>query len=63
MNGDYVIIGRVKAKSDTDVGFDEPICCDLDESEKELIAGCINANFSLNLDKTDMKIWVLSHYR
>lgn len=64
MNGEYVMLGRIVAKSPLDEVLDGPYCCDPVGGEREeLIAGLINLSFPhIDVVTSDIKTWFLTHY-
>jgi hypothetical protein len=61
-NGNYIIIGRVLEKTDDHGYIQGPTCFqEPTEMEKEFIGNSITRNFGI--DKPDMKIWFVTHYR
>ena len=67
MNGKYIFIGHVLAKSkDEERIADEPICInkeDVDRFARGRIAYLIYKEFNLEISTTDVKLWLVTHYR
>jgi hypothetical protein len=64
MNGEYIFIGHIKAKTENHEHFENPVDCSVSETEKHWIYENISANFKeISLNIEDIKTWVVSYYR
>ena len=65
MNGGYSIIGRVLAKTQNNMYFEDPFTVEADLTQKELIAGYINTLLKPfeDIKPDEIKLWVVSHHR
>lgn len=61
MNGKYVIIGRVLAKSKVYENFDSPMTPNVTPTEIELVGSLITSQFGI--ENPEVKLWIFSHYR
>lgn len=61
MNGEYVFIGRVLAKSRVHEHFDQAMTPEVTPTEMELIGNLIASQF--DIAKPEVKLWIFSHYR
>jgi len=61
MNGKYVFIGRVLAKSRVNEHFDYAMTPEVTPTEIELIGNLISSQFGI--EKPEVKLWIFSHCR
>lgn len=64
MNGKYIFVGHLFAKTDNYEHFEEPIKIkELTDLEKDLLASNISKLLDQKIDSVSLKPYVISHYR
>lgn len=63
-SGEYILIGRIKHKSQMDQPLDGPFSfANVLPDEAEMLTGLINLSFpNLKIEPVDISVWFVTHY-